>query len=248
MQSNGQHSSLLEKAEVESNNDRHGRRKGVMELRRQQSEHEQLEYKNRMLNETLERQMERLSDVDKLEEKNKALMDELDRVREENESLMKSCNDLVRQNADRREPAIYASPSESAPIVRMQRQRSLSVVEISGQRLSEVASAVIGGNGLLPVAVEERLTRLILSDISECSGINYMSDSETVQHGTGHLPAVKGDALCEEGLEWIYNVDYWLREDDPLNRPKDGMREGACSLVFRIEHKRHGKLILKVSK
>ena len=248
--SSGQSSMAIEKADLESNEDRPDGRKRALEFRRQQSEHSQLEYKNRMLNRTLESQMEKLTDVEKLEEKNKALMDELSKTREENEELMKRCNDLVREreNIAFREQQTDDLPTESQQTDALCRPSTPSLIEINGERLSEVASAMICADGSLPHGVEEKLLSLILTDISQCSGISYLGNGDGSHCGTGHLPAVKGDSLCEEGLEWVYNVDYWLREDEPLNRPKDGMREGACSLVFRIQHKRYGSLILKVSK
>lgn len=246
--SSEQSSMAVEKADIELNEDSVDGQRRVLEYRRQQSENSQLEYKNRMLNKTLETQMERLTDIEKLEEKNKALMDELSKTREEYDELMKQYNDLVRERAN---VAVQEQEADSFP-KDSERQDSIcrpstpSLVEISGERLSEVASAVITGDGSLPQGVQERLLSLILSDISQCSGISYLNNEDEVHCGIGHLPAVKGDSLCEEGLEWVYNVDYWLREDEPLNRPKDGVREGACSLVFRIQHKRHGNLILKV--
>ncbi|GAB1605616.1 hypothetical protein Ahia01_000843700 [Argonauta hians] len=45
--------------------------------------------------------------------------------------------------------------------------------------------------------------------------------------------------------EWYHSVDYKLLDCEPLNRKKDDVPEGACSLIFRIRHNDHN-LILKM--
>eukprot|EP00118_Oscarella_pearsei_P019911 m.214261 g.214261 ORF g.214261 m.214261 type:complete len:859 (+) comp39807_c1_seq7:2007-4583(+) len=118
------------------------------------------------------------------------------------------------------------------------------MVQIRGSRLSEVAAALLGEGGVLVSDVEDRLAGILLKDVGCVAGIDFGNVSGL--SGKGNLPGVKGEVVDESGREWELGKDYQLVESKPLNQKPDGSREGACSLVFRIEHCQLGRLILKV--